>query len=52
MYLFIAYQYPDDMNEPFVLAALQECLRFLPKDFFELDDYTCCCDPMHAYLML
>lgn len=50
--LFLAYQYFDDMNDPFVGAALEECMRILPDhDFFKMPDYEEFNNAMRAYLM-
>lgn len=48
--LFIAFQYQDDMNEPFVLAALNHNMDHI-SDFFRLPNYTDFHDAMRAYLM-
>jgi hypothetical protein len=52
MNLFIAHQTQDAMHDEFVLAALLECMRFLPTDFFELESYEDFHEAMQAYLML
>jgi hypothetical protein len=51
MSLFIAHQYPEDMNEAFVMAAMNECFRQLPFDFFKLTDYVDFNEAMRAYMM-
>lgn len=51
MELFISHQYSNEVHEQFVVAALLECMRFLPADFFNLDDYTEFHEAMRAYLM-
>jgi hypothetical protein len=51
MSLFIAHQYPDDMNEDFVMAAMNECFRQLPFDFFKMKDYKEFNEAMQSYMM-
>lgn len=48
--MFIADQYWTEFNDSFVCAALLECMRLLPCDFFSLDDYRDFHVSMCAYL--
>lgn len=49
--MFITGQYSYDFNDAFICAALLECMRMLPGDFFSLDDYWDFHVSMCAYLM-
>jgi hypothetical protein len=48
--MFIAEQYWPDFHDSFVCAALLECMRMLPCDFFALEDYWDFDMSMRAYL--
>ena len=50
--MFIAFQGYDDMNDPFVIAALEESMNKLPMDIFLMPDVRPLYDLMRAYLML
>jgi hypothetical protein len=50
MDLFIAHQYQGDMNEAFVMAAMNECFRQIQFDFFTMKDYKEFNEAMQAYL--
>jgi hypothetical protein len=51
MDLFITLQHHDGMHEEFVMAALLECMRFLPVDLFVVDSLEDFNNAMQAYLM-